>query len=145
MGLLTASQARSMHLKAPATPMLDDPAPQPAAELTTPLDLQPNDPRWVLAIRTNELMQGPLLRPEHRENLLRLGRMLGLTPFEANLVLAIVQDQARRGEPLSSAAGNLAMVPQYRPAKARRRWRTALAWAAAFIAVEIALVVITLS
>ena len=57
----------------------------------------PGDPRWVLAARVADKLEGTLLRPEHRERLIRLGRMLGLTPFDANLVIAIVQDQARRG------------------------------------------------
>lgn len=56
-----------------------------------------SDPRWVLALRTAESMEGAIVRPEQREKLLRLGRMLGLSPFDSNLVVAIVQDQARRG------------------------------------------------
>ncbi|MEX0885707.1 MAG: hypothetical protein WD009_04630 [Phycisphaeraceae bacterium] len=59
----------------------------------------PGDPRWVLAARAADKLEGTLLRPEHRDRLIRLGRMLGLSPFDANLVIAIVQDQARRGHP----------------------------------------------
>lgn len=55
------------------------------------------DPRWVLAVRVAESLQGDVLVPEKREVLLKLGRMMGLSPFDANLVIAIVQDQARRG------------------------------------------------
>ncbi len=66
--------------------------PAPAVPITGP-----GDPRWVLAARVADKLEGTLLRPEHRERLIRLGRMLGLTPFDANLVIAIVQDQARRG------------------------------------------------
>lgn len=55
------------------------------------------DPRWVLAVRTAESLQGAILRPERRDRLVRLGKMLGLSAFDANLVIAIVQDQARRG------------------------------------------------
>lgn len=57
----------------------------------------PTDPRWVLAVRTAEELQGDILSPERRQRLLRLGHAMGLTPFSANLVIAIVQDQARRG------------------------------------------------
>lgn len=57
----------------------------------------PSDPRWVLAIRAAEQLQGALLTPDRRDKLVRLGRVLGLRPFDANLVIAIVQDQARRG------------------------------------------------
>jgi hypothetical protein len=55
------------------------------------------DPRWVLAVRTAELLQGDILTPECRERIVRMGRMFNLTPFDANMVIAIVQDQARRG------------------------------------------------
>ena len=55
------------------------------------------DPRWVLAVRAAEALEGALLAPEKRKLLLRLARVLGLTPFDANLVIAVVQDQARRG------------------------------------------------
>jgi hypothetical protein len=55
------------------------------------------DPRWVLAVRTSVEMQGSLLAPERREKLVDLGCRMGLSPFDANLVIAIVQDQARRG------------------------------------------------
>jgi len=55
------------------------------------------DPRWVLAVRTAELLQGDILTPERRERIVRMGRMFNLTAFDANMVIAIVQDQARRG------------------------------------------------
>lgn len=55
------------------------------------------DPRWVLAVRTAESLVGVVLTPEKRERLVHLGKILGLSPFDANLVIAIVQDQARRG------------------------------------------------
>jgi hypothetical protein len=58
-----------------------------------------NDPRWVLARRTAEQLQGSILVPERRARLLHLGRALKLNDFDANLVIAIVQDQARRGVP----------------------------------------------
>lgn len=56
-----------------------------------------HDPRWVLAVRVSEGLEGSVLAPQKRERLVRLGKMLGLSPFDANLVIAIVQDQARRG------------------------------------------------
>lgn len=55
------------------------------------------DPRWVLAVRTAELLQGDILSPERRERIVRMARMFDLTPFDANMIIAIVQDQARRG------------------------------------------------
>ena len=75
----------------------------------------PADPRWVLALRTAESMEGQILRPEKRERVLRVGGMLGLSAFDSNLVIAIVQDQARRGyAPVQCpAAGEnqLTMIP----------------------------------
>ncbi len=55
------------------------------------------DPRWVLAVRTAEVLEGDILRPEHREKIIRMAKLFGLTPFDANMIIAIVQDQARRG------------------------------------------------
>jgi len=57
----------------------------------------PSDPRWVLAVRTAEKLQGAILTPQRRKELARLGKLLGLTPFSVSLVIAVVQDQARRG------------------------------------------------
>ncbi len=106
------------------------------------------DPRWVLAVRAAEALQGAVLVPERRQQLLKLGRRLGLTPFDANLVLAIVQDQARRGHLPAScpAAGieQLAMVPPARDWRARqdrlpRATRIAM-WCAGLVAAEVALI-----
>lgn len=55
------------------------------------------DPRWVLAVRTAEMLQGAMLSPERRERIVRMAKMFDLTPFDANMIIAIVQDQARRG------------------------------------------------
>lgn len=57
----------------------------------------PTDPRWVLAVRTAELLEGAILPAEQRKKLIKVGTLMGLTPFGSNLVIAIVQDQARRG------------------------------------------------
>lgn len=108
----------------------------------------PTDPRWVLAVRTAELLEGPILRPERREGLLRLGGALGLSLFDANLVLAIVQDQARRGYAPTHcpAAGEmqLRMVPlpsaaRFRAAFRARRALYIACGVAALIAAEILL------
>jgi len=90
------------------------------------------DPRWVLAVRTAELLEGAILAPEKRQRLIRMGRVMGLTVFDCNLVIAVVQDQARRGHapahcPTAGAA-QLAMVPapRYGGILARLRQRPAL-------------------
>lgn len=61
-----------------------------------------HDPRWILAMQTKARLQGTLLTPEQRAALTQSGRRLGLQRFETNLVIAIVQDQARREHPLPS-------------------------------------------
>lgn len=74
------------------------------------------DVRRILALRAAEVLEGgraAVLRPDARRRLVRLGTMLGLRRFEANLVLAVVQEGARRGE---SPAGprtvaNLSAIP----------------------------------
>ncbi|MEM9882280.1 MAG: hypothetical protein AAF800_05120 [Planctomycetota bacterium] len=82
------------------------------------------DPRWVLAVRTAEQLEGSVLTPEKRDSLLRLGQGFGLGVFDANLVIAIVQDQARRGYAPAhcpaAAEPQLRLVPPPRP----QRWMT---------------------
>lgn len=60
-----------------------------------------DDPRWVFAARVASQLEGghaAVLRPERRERLLKTARLLGLRAFDASLVIAMVQDAARRGE-----------------------------------------------
>ncbi len=62
--------------------------------------IAPDDARWILARRAAESIEGgraAILRPEIRRRLLSTGERLGLRPFDANLILAIVQDDARSG------------------------------------------------
>lgn len=65
-----------------------------------------SDARWALAVRTAALMEGGrvgLLRPENRRRVMETSRLLGLRAFDANLIIAIVQDAARTGDdPLGS-------------------------------------------
>jgi hypothetical protein len=105
--------------------------------------LHPNDPRWVLAMQTQARLQGATLTPERRDKLMRNGRRLGLRPFEANLVIAIVQDQARTGLHLPESGPALSMV---QPVAAAQRnlaatcwpkWIAALAGAAALATIVI--------
>lgn len=62
-------------------------------------NLDPTDPRWILAGRTRDALQGAALTAERRQGLLRLAQRLHLRPFDANLIIAIVQDEARRRSP----------------------------------------------
>lgn len=84
----------------------------------------PLDPRWVLAVRTANAIEGgraAVLPPESRARLLSLATRLGLRPFDANLVIAIVQDGARSGEgPLEDQAQRrLALIRRPRRAAGR--------------------------
>lgn len=106
----------------------------------TSTGLEPTDPRWVLAVRTQQVLQGTVLRPGDRQELLRVGKLLGLSPFDANLVVAIVQDRARRGGGLGDTADSLQRVPlRERRVGSPLAWRV-LRWCAAALAVELLLV-----
>lgn len=100
------------------------------------------DPRWVLALRVAEQLEGAVLPLDKRERLTRLGKVLGLAPFDVNLVIAIVQDQARRGHEPAACPGaahpQLAMIAL--PAHGRRaRTRATVIAMIGLIAVEVAL------
>ena len=81
------------------------------------------DPRWVLAVRAAESLEGNTLDPGTRDRLVRLGKTMGLTAFDGNLIIAIVQDQARRG--YAPAYCPTAGEPQLRmvPPPYLRSWR----------------------
>jgi hypothetical protein len=84
----------------PTTPRLrlTQAAPVTVRNAPRPTPLQGSaDPRWVLAVRTAELLQGDILPPDDRERIVRMAGLFDLTPFDANMIIAIVQDQARRG------------------------------------------------
>lgn len=73
-------------------------APDAKAPVTNPTPIHgATDPRWVLAVRTADLLEGDILPPQKRDALLRTGKVMGLSPFDCSLILAIVQDRARRG------------------------------------------------
>jgi hypothetical protein len=92
--------------------------------------LEPTDPRWVLAARAYSQLQGSTMTPERRQRVMRTARLLGVRPFDANLVIAIVQDRARRGENLAEAAPTLTLIrkpPRRRaPSPTTARWIAAI-------------------
>ncbi len=101
-------------------------------------ELSPTDPRWVLAVRAYSQLQGSALTPERRERVLETARLLGVRPFDANVIIAIAQDHARRGETLAEAAPTLSIVARPpedggRTHQTSRTW-TALRWIAAVAA-----------
>jgi len=95
---------------------------RPGAQPAPPTPIRgATDPRWVLAVRTAESLQGDVLSPEKRERLMSLAKMMGLTPFDGCLVIAMIQDQARRGLLARHCPGavepQLAMIPLPRDRK----------------------------
>ncbi|MDH3584635.1 MAG: hypothetical protein OER86_10510 [Phycisphaerae bacterium] len=109
-------------------------------EATAPLSA--TDPRWVLAVRTSQKLQGHLLTAPDRGRLIEVGRLLGLSAFESNLVIAVVQEQARGGLTPDRAAGLLRFVPEPQGSgpDRRRTGKLLLFWGLAVVAVEVALI-----
>lgn len=63
--------------------------------------LSPFDARMIFAEQVARRLEGggaAILRPQVREGLVAQAHRLGMRTFDANLVIAIVQDAARRGE-----------------------------------------------
>ena len=133
-------ESLTIRFDRPAMAEAAQPATWPTVDRRQRFSLTATDPRWVFALRVSELLQGDILRPADRQNLLRLGGVLGLNTFDANLVIAIVQDRARRGQGPQAATATLALVPKPREAEPKSRWRIAI-WVVAFLAIEAAIFV----
>lgn len=104
----------------------DRAARRPSASAGTEVvsELEATDPRWVLAQRAQDSIEGgaaAILTPESRTRLMKFGASMGLRAFDCTLVLAIVQDYARSGgrEPMGELLRRLRMVPC--PVVARRK------------------------
>lgn len=87
--------------------------------------LPATDVRWMLALRVQHALEGgraAMLPPETRRRLVSDAQLLGLRPFDANLVIAIVQDQARQGRDAAGEAfsARLSLVPLGSPTPAAR-------------------------
>jgi hypothetical protein len=112
-GALASSRTLSLRNAAVA------PRPRPSFSDNAAADV---DPRWVIAVAAARSLEGgraAIVTLESRRRVIALARTLGLREFDANLVIAIVQDAARRGEPLGGAmAERLEMVPQAAPSAA---------------------------
>jgi hypothetical protein len=68
--------------------------------------LRENDARMIFANSVAEKLEGgkaAILRTDSREALQKSALSLGLRAFDANLIIAIVQDAARRGEIIATA------------------------------------------
>ena len=81
-------------------------------------------------MRAYSQLQGSTLTPERRERVMRSARHMRIRPFEASLIIAIVQDHARSGLSLEDAHGTLALLrkPRQGVSGPRGLW---LRWAVA--------------
>jgi len=85
-------------------------------------ELSPEDARVILAARVADAIEGgkaAMLRPDRRRDLVAAGVRMGLRPFDANLVIAIVQDAARSDAAHPAADQRLALVRAAKREKAR--------------------------
>lgn len=106
------------------------------------------DARWVFAVqvaREIEMSGAPragVLAPERRRNLVKLATRLGLRQFDANLVIAIVQDGCRsEGDGLSREVSDRLTLVRSATARNGLSVRELAAWlvASACLAVTIGL------
>lgn len=98
------------------------------AEMASAASIPAHDARWVTAARASQAIEGgkaAVLRPEVRAKIVNSAERMGLRPFDANLVLAIVQDAARHGQTIQDldTIDRLAMVRGRTPAAAAPRSR----------------------
>lgn len=87
-------------------------------------DLSVDDLRDVFAAKVVGALDGgraAILRPQVRRDLVAAAVTLGMRPFEANLVIALVQDSARRGATGSAAVARAHLVEVRRVPKAPAR------------------------
>ena len=100
-------------------------------EAAAGLELPSLDPRWQLATSAySRLQEGPLT-PGQRKQLIYSGCRMGLRTFDASLIIAIAQDHARNGRPLTDAAPTLELVRVEPSGRHGMRWAFAIATAMA--------------
>lgn len=88
--------------RASVLPGRDSAAGRVRSENRAAAGLDPHDARWALAVRASQMLEGgsaAILAPERRRTLIAMAVGMGLRAFDANLVIAIVQDAARCGLP----------------------------------------------
>ncbi len=100
------------------------------------LSIELTDPRWTLAaIAYGKLQDGPLT-PESREELIKKATRLGLRPFDASLIIAIAQDQARHGRALEHAEPTLRLIRP--PHVTDTTWPAFRRWSMAIVCASLA-------
>jgi hypothetical protein len=95
--------------------------------------LSPGDPVWRLAAQAATSMHGPVLQPEQRERLMQSARRMGVQRFDAGLVVALVQERARRGVTLDANDPTLALLSGASDASRGKSGHAWLLWAAAAV------------
>lgn len=75
-------------------------------------ELLPESPHLSLANQVAARLQGTMLAPEDRALLVDEARRMGIREFDSHLVMAVVQDRARRGEGMDDLRGPLSMFPK---------------------------------
>ena len=88
--------------RAPPLPRAHTAARRVMSENRAASGIDARDARWVIAASTASSLEGGLaaiLPPDRRRRLVSMAVHLGLREFDANLVIAIVQDAARAGLP----------------------------------------------
>ncbi len=99
------SPSRPQELRPSGTDPLHELAEQ-SKRAAPSADLAAADARWVFAVRVAYAIEPgpePSLPSDRRRRLLSIAKALGLRPFDANLIIAIVQDAARSGDPLGTS------------------------------------------
>ena len=74
------------------------------------VELDPESPYLSLASRVQNRLQGCILSPESRASIIDDAHRLGIREFDAHLVMAVMQDRARRDEPMDDIAGVLGVL-----------------------------------
>jgi hypothetical protein len=100
-----------------------------ARETARDRGFDPTDARWKVAVETQRSLQGTVLAFEDRRRVLKLANGLGIRAFDANLIVALVQDRARRDEPIERIASTLALLPVASAPPVRSAFSRGLAWA----------------
>ena len=100
--------------------------------------LDPKAPHLAFAGRVANALEGVVLPPERREELLRFARLAGLREFDASLVIAVMQDRARRGESIDDITGPLDVLAAGRAPVLRQGFQAVRFGLAAGLAIGLA-------
>jgi hypothetical protein len=96
---LGIAPALAIRRDGPRAERLADPARDVRAEnvAAAHASLEPHSAIWMLACETQRQLEGAVLPLERRERLVQFAKEIGIRPFDANVVIAMAQDRARRG------------------------------------------------